>query len=89
MNVCRRVYYSGRVQGVGFRYTTTALAGGYAVGGQVRNLADGRVELIAEGDLDEVERFLDAVQRTMQVYIEAIEVHNETLHGFAEFRIER
>lgn len=56
------VYYSGRVQGVGFRYTARAIASGYAVAGYVRNLADGRVELVAEGEKDDLEAFLGAVR---------------------------
>jgi acylphosphatase len=57
----RRVYYSGQVQGVGFRYTTLHLAEGLAVTGYVRNLDDGRVELLAEGDPAELDRFLEAI----------------------------
>jgi len=45
----RALYFSGRVQGVGFRYESRALALGYNLSGYVRNLADGRVELVAEG----------------------------------------
>lgn len=52
-----RILYSGRVQGVGFRYTTKNTAMGYEVTGMVRNLADGRVELIAEGAREELEAF--------------------------------
>jgi acylphosphatase len=56
------VYYSGRVQGVGFRYTTKSVALGFEVTGTVRNLADGRVELVAEGDRPELEAFRRAIQ---------------------------
>lgn len=52
-----RILYSGRVQGVGFRYTTKNTAMGYEVTGMVRNLADGRVELMAEGAREELEAF--------------------------------
>jgi acylphosphatase len=63
MNRVRMViYYSGRVQGVGFRYTTKRLALSYDVAGVVRNLPDGRVELIVEGDRSELESFRRAVQ---------------------------
>lgn len=55
------VYFAGRVQGVGFRYTTQQLAKGFDVTGSVRNLPDGRVELIAEGDKDELEAFLEEI----------------------------
>jgi acylphosphatase len=52
-----RVFYSGRVQGVGFRYNTKSVAAGFEVTGIVRNLIDGRVELIAEGNREELEAF--------------------------------
>lgn len=51
------VFYSGRVQGVGFRYTTKTTAAGFELTGIVRNLADGRVELIAEGSRQELDAF--------------------------------
>ena len=56
------VFYSGRVQGVGFRYTVKALAPGYEVTGTIRNLTDGRVELVAEGPRTELEDFQQAVR---------------------------
>ena len=56
------VYYTGRVQGVGFRATTVHLAAGFPVTGWVRNLPDGRVELLAEGSRADVESFLKAVR---------------------------
>jgi acylphosphatase len=52
-----RIFYSGRVQGVGFRYTAKAAASGFEISGIVRNLSDGRVELIAEGAREELEAF--------------------------------
>jgi acylphosphatase len=59
-----QILYSGRVQGVGFRYTTKALATGYEVTGVVRNLSDGRVELIAEGARDELEAFQKGIRES-------------------------
>ncbi len=58
------VFYSGRVQGVGFRVTARQIACGYEVTGSVRNLADGRVELIAEGARAELEAFLQAIEES-------------------------
>ena len=55
--VRRRVYFSGRVQGVGFRFTCQSLARGFEVAGYVRNLPDGRVELVAEGETASSTRF--------------------------------
>jgi acylphosphatase len=57
-----RVYYSGRVQGVGFRYTVKSLVPGFEVTGTVRNLLDGRVELVAEGTQEELDAFLQAIR---------------------------
>jgi acylphosphatase len=57
-----RVYFSGRVQGVGFRYTVREAARGYDVAGYVKNLPDGRVELVAEGDVTELEEFLKEIE---------------------------
>jgi len=56
------IYYSGRVQGVGFRYSVKALAAGFEVTGTVANLPDGRVELLAEGARGELEEFRKAIQ---------------------------
>lgn len=58
MTVTQRVIYMGRVQGVGFRYTTKDLARGYDILGTVRNLSDGGVELIIAGEEKEVSEFL-------------------------------
>jgi acylphosphatase len=57
-----RVYYSGRVQGVGFRYTAREVAIGFEVTGFVQNLPDGRVELVAEGEARELEDFLKGIE---------------------------
>jgi acylphosphatase len=56
------VFYTGRVQGIGFRYTAREIACGYEVTGYVRNLPDGRVELVAEGVEEEVCAFVEAVR---------------------------
>lgn len=61
---CQRlkVLYSGQVQGVGFRYEARRLAAGFDVCGTVRNLPDGRVELVAEGAHQEIESFRQAIR---------------------------
>jgi len=56
------VFFLGKVQGVGFRYTTKTVATGFEVTGVVKNLPDGRVELIAEGDKRELEEFLQGIR---------------------------
>jgi acylphosphatase len=57
-----RVLYSGKVQGVGFRYTVRQVATGFDVTGTVRNLNDGRVELIAEGTEGELDEFRTSIR---------------------------
>ncbi len=57
VRIARRYLISGRVQGVGFRYFTQAVAFREGVHGWVRNLPDGRVEAAAEGDAEAIERF--------------------------------
>jgi len=55
------VFFSGRVQGVGFRYTTKTVATGFEITGIVKNLPDGRVELVAEGSHAELDAFRAAL----------------------------
>lgn len=57
-----QVFYEGRVQGVGFRYSARRVAAGFDIAGFVRNLPDGRVELVASGEDGEVEAFLQALR---------------------------
>jgi len=56
-----QIFYSGHVQGVGFRFTVRTVATGFEVTGVVRNLPDGRVELVAEGERNELEAFRAAI----------------------------
>ena len=56
-----QVFYEGNVQGVGFRWSVRNIAKGFDVTGSVRTLPDGRVELLAAGEQDEVRAFLDAI----------------------------
>jgi len=58
------VLYHGRVQGVGFRYTTNRIARRFPVSGSVRNLPDGTVELIVAGESGQVHAFLAAIAET-------------------------
>lgn len=67
--VRKEVVFTGRVQGVGFRYTTRSLARNYAVTGFVRNVPDGTVELVAEGLPREVDAFILALKDRMGGYI--------------------
>jgi acylphosphatase len=57
-----RICYSGHVQGVGFRYAVKSIVAGFEVTGVVRNLPDGRVELVAEGQSQELDAFREAIR---------------------------
>jgi acylphosphatase len=62
---CKQIIYSGRVQGVGFRYSTKQIASGYEVVGTVKNLPDGRVEMqVMSQDADELADFLAAIDES-------------------------
>jgi acylphosphatase len=84
----RHVHYSGKVQGVGFRATAAEIARDYPVTGWVKNLDDGRVELLAEGTEEAVEKFLEAVRKRWKDNITKEDVKKETPGGkFKEFKI--
>jgi acylphosphatase len=89
--VGRQVFYEGRVQGVGFRFTVKSLARGFEVVGWIRNLPDGRVELQASGDPAELDAFLDAIQESeLQSHIRKSESHPlPPLSGVRGFEILR
>lgn len=63
------VYYSGDVQGVGFRYTAERYASALDLAGWVRNLRDGRVEIICEGLENSVQEFLLKIDKVFGDYI--------------------
>jgi len=69
----RQIFYEGRVQGVGFRYTVKQIAKGYDVVGWIRNLDDGRVELQCSGEQDEVEAFIEGIAESqLKSHIRAV-----------------
>ena len=84
--MAKLVYYSGDVQGVGFRASAAWVARRHAVRGWVRNLADGRVELFADGSPQIVEEFLIDVRDRMAGHIENEDLFERdadaTLEGF-------
>jgi len=85
------IYYSGRVQGVGFRYTAKTVAAGFEIVGTIRNLPDGRVELIAEGVHAELEAFRAALRDAgLAGFIQDERVElTEVQNGFRNFEIIR
>jgi acylphosphatase len=88
--VARLVHYSGRVQGVGFRATAVEISRDYAVTGWVKNLDDGRVELLVEGPEKAVADFLAAVRARWPKNIDKEEVEERPASGkYKTFEIEK
>lgn len=86
----RTLLFTGRVQGVGFRYTAKRLSRGFQIVGTVRNLDDGRVELVAEGDPAEIDRFQEALAREFQGYItDTRSTDSTSTSEFSDFQIRR
>ena len=84
----RHCHFRGRVQGVGFRYTTKNIAMRHNVTGYVRNLPDGRVELVMEGPPQEMQDVLEGVKQRMNGYIQGVDLNELPATGeFAHFSI--
>ncbi len=76
----RQIFYTGRVQGVGFRFSVKQLAKGFEVLGWVQNLADGRVELQVMGETEELEEFIEEIQDShLGGFIRETEIHSISL----------
>jgi acylphosphatase len=89
--IAKHVFYEGRVQGVGFRYTVRQIAKEYEVTGWVRNLIDGRVELLVSGDAEEVDGFLETLAESeLAGFIKGTQEESaspESLEGLRGFEI--
>ena len=88
--IAKRVIFDGRVQGVGFRYTTKDLARGFDVCGWVKNLPEGSVELQVMGEEDEVESFIKEIAEESSVahHIKSLTAEKiPLLEGVSGFRI--
>jgi acylphosphatase len=81
--------YSGRVQGVGFRFTAEELAIKYGIKGYVRNMPDGGVEVVGEGEEATLKLFLDDIDAAMGHYVGKKTINwLDSVGGYKSFRIE-
>jgi acylphosphatase len=81
-------FFSGMVQGVGFRYTVRDIAIDLAINGWVRNLTDGRVEVLAEAKESDLKVFLEKINENFSQYIKNVEVEwFLKVDGFKDFNI--
>jgi acylphosphatase len=82
----KRLVVSGRVQGVGYRWFAVRAAQELGVHGWVRNLPDGRVEALAEGSEDQIDRFVEKLRKgplaSKVQGIDALEAEPSGLTGF-------
>ena len=85
------VFFSGHVQGVGFRFTVSQIAKEFEVTGTVANLADGRVQLEAEGKPDDIAAFVSSIEERMHGFIRKTERSSGTRpqRQFTGFSINR
>ncbi|QOV88950.1 acylphosphatase [Humisphaera borealis] len=84
----RTIHFAGRVQGVGFRYTARNIALQYDVRGYVRNLPDGRVELVLEGSEPQIDRVVEELRRKMSCFVRGVTMQNAPATGeFDQFSI--
>jgi len=82
------LFYSGRVQGIGFRYTVRDIASGLKVCGWVKNLSDGRAEVLAEAEEDALGNLLEQVNAHFSRYIKEVTVEWHPASGeFRDFQI--
>jgi acylphosphatase len=82
------VYYSGQVQGIGFRFTAERLAGEMGITGWVSNLSDGRVELVAEANEDTLKDFIAQINNIFKRYIQDIQTEWKPATGaFKDFGV--
>jgi acylphosphatase len=84
------IHFNGHVQGVGFRFTVLQLAHKFPVNGFVRNLRDGRVEVVIEGNQSDARAFVDHIKERMNGYIDHTEESTGPATGeFRAFEIRR
>jgi len=88
--ICAHLFIAGRVQRVGFRYSTQDMATLYGLTGWVQNLPDRRVEAVFEGDRDSVEKMIAwCHQGPPHAQVESVTVTYETPQGLSTFEIDR
>ena len=84
----RHIIFSGRVQGVGFRFTVHRLANRYKLTGQVRNVPGGTVEMIAQGPVEIIDNCISDIRETFDDYVRDIKITEIPFNPkFADFRI--
>ena len=82
------LYCSGKVQGIGFRYTVQDIANSLKICGWVKNLSDGRVEVLAEAEEYSLNSFLEQINQHFSLYIKEAKTEWQSASGkFRDFQI--
>lgn len=85
-----KVIFSGRVQGVGFRYFVESIAGKYDIRGYVRNTYDGKVEVVCQGEEEDLKHFIDEIKKgpsfSVVTNVEIEEIENGDRYSIFEIR---
>jgi len=88
MPIRAHIFFSGTVQGVGFRYTTVSFARQFSLTGWVKNLSDGRVEIIVEGPREKIEGLISRLKEQFGGFIREQNIEwSETREEFNKFSI--
>ena len=78
-DIAKHIFFCGRVQGVGFRFTARQVAERYELTGFVRNTSDGKVEILLQGEEQDIDDAIDDLQQTFSVrdpQIEQVEINS-------------
>lgn len=87
MQIRRHIYFSGMVQGVGFRYRSSYLAQSLGLTGWVKNLWDNRVEMEIQGEKKDIEAFLDRLQSQRFISIDGMDMAEIPCQKESQFKI--
>jgi acylphosphatase len=86
--IARHIFFRGRVQGVGFRYTVRQIAGQYDLTGTVKNLPDGSVEAVLQGPPGRVQGCIDDIKSEFAGYIRQVDASEQVFNShLADFSI--
>ena len=86
--IAKHIIFTGRVQGVGFRFTALNVANRYQLTGLVRNLPDGTVEVVAQGNSDDIDDCIRDIEKSFDGYIRETKVEDVPFNPqYKDFKI--
>ena len=86
--VAKHIIFAGQVQGIGFRFTALSVANHYKLTGFVRNLRNGGVEMLAQGQPDDIDKCVQEIKNTIGSYIAEVKIEDATFDPqYKDFKI--